>query len=81
MKYKVLESFAGELCGHRNEIISITDKTANDLLEARYIEPVKVSAAKGSSKGVETDEKLSCVSFALSVFLRIITIYQNNIRQ
>lgn len=57
MKYKVLESFAGKICGHCNEILTITDKEiANDLMAARYIEPVKTTAAKGRSKDVESDE-------------------------
>lgn len=56
MKYKALESFAGIVCGHPDEIITITnEEIAKDLLAAGYIEPVKVTTAKGRSKGVETD--------------------------
>jgi len=57
LKYKIIENFAGVVSGRMNEIITITDKEiANDLLAARYIEPVKTTAAKGRSKDVETDE-------------------------
>lgn len=55
MKYKALESFAGVVCGHPGEIITITnEEVAKDLLAAGYIEPVKPT--KGRSKGVETDD-------------------------
>lgn len=57
MKYKALESFAGRVNGYKGEIITISDKEiANDLLAAEYIEPVKTTTAKKSSKGEGLNE-------------------------
>lgn len=56
MKYEVLVNFAGVKSGHVGQIITISDKKiADDLLAAQYIKPVKATATKGRSKGVEAD--------------------------
>lgn len=56
MKYKALESFAGAVCGHPGEILTIKDeKIAKDLLAVGYIEPVK-ETTKTRSKGVAKNE-------------------------
>ena len=57
MEYKVLESFAGIVCGYPGEIVTITNEdVAKDLLKAGYIEPAKKSATKTRLKGVGKDE-------------------------